>query len=151
MNILQALLGEHGAFYAQFTHLEQHLAEIQDLDTIHELGKMLAAALATHAGLENELLFTRIESQMGPIGPLMVMRMEHDQIESLLEELPRLDQVAAARQTLTQAIAIARQHFAKEEQVLFPMAAQNLPTADLEQLGAAWGERRKVTLALPNV
>ncbi len=150
MNILQAFLGEHAIFYAQFSHLEQHLADIQDVAAIHAQGKMLAAALATHANLENELLFASIESHLGPIGPLTVMRMDHEQIENLLDELPHLDQVTAARHTLSQTIAIARQHFAKEEQVLYPLAAQHLPATLLEQLGAVWGERRQVTLAIPN-
>ena len=150
MNILQALLGEHGVFYAQFTHLEQQLPGMEDLDTVQELGKVLTAALGSHAQNENELLFSSIEAHLGPIRPLKVMRMEHDQIEGLLAEVQRLDEAADARQALLQAIAIARPHFAKEEQVLFPLAAQRLPASELEALGAEWGARRDVTLALPS-
>ena len=51
-----------------------------------------------------------------------------------------------ARDLLLDTIAIARDHFAKEEQVLFPMAANALPPEELQALGAEWAAARGVTL-----
>jgi hemerythrin-like domain-containing protein len=44
-------------------------------------------------------------------------------------------------------ITLARQHFAKEEQVLFPMAQQVLDDQELFELGAQWAKGRKVLLS----
>lgn len=146
MDILQALLGEHGLFYAQFAFLETALTATEDVATLHQLGAMLDAALRTHAALENELLFTRLEERAGPIPPVVVMRMEHDQIERNLDLLLQTPEAAAARSLLLETIALAREHFAKEERVLFPMAANFLPPEEREALGEAWAVRRQVTL-----
>lgn len=52
MKITDALLGEHAVFYAQFEHLRQSLPVADALTQVHSQGAMLAAALATHAHLE---------------------------------------------------------------------------------------------------
>ncbi len=146
MNILHALLGEHGVFYAQFRFLEEALPEETDLAIIHRLGAMLDAALQSHATLENEGLFTRLEERMGVVPPVMVMRSEHDQIGENMTALTHTRDVDQARDLLLDTIAIARDHFAKEEQVLFPMAANMLPADELQALGAEWAAARGVAL-----
>ncbi len=149
MNILQALLGEHAVFYAQFGYLEQILPTEQDLTVIRNLGGMLGEALASHASLENEILFALLEECLGPLPPVMVMRMEHDQIDGGLAAVAQAETAEQARSRLLDTIAAARVHFAKEEQVLFPLAANRLPPEELQRLGAAWAAARNVTLGGP--
>jgi hemerythrin-like domain-containing protein len=43
-------------------------------------------------------------------------------------------------------VEVARQHFAKEEQILFMLADQSLDTKTLNDLGAEWAMRRKVMI-----
>lgn len=146
MRITEALLGEHGVFYAQFNHLEQTVPAAPTLDLVQSQAALLTAALATHANLENELLFSALDPHLGPAGPLAVMRMEHDQIESLLTQAQEAQDVKQAQQLVLQAVQVARNHFAKEEQVLFPMALQVLDEPTLSELAAQWANRRGVTL-----
>ena len=47
-----------------------------------------------------------------------------------------------ARGLLLHLIDVARPHFAKEEDVLFPMAETALPEATLLRLGEEWASRR---------
>ncbi len=106
---------------------------------------MLTAALATHAHLEDELLFVALEAHMNPeSGPLAVMRMEHNEIEGSLIRLQEVGDLAEAKTLLLHALQTARAHFAKEEQVLFPMAGQLLEANKLIQLGKQWAGLRKV-------
>ncbi|MGH7600580.1 MAG: hemerythrin domain-containing protein [bacterium] len=145
MNVTDALLGEHGVFYAQFDYLEKNIPHAGDLAPVKSQGAMLAAALAPHAHLEDELLFIALESHLDPqSGPLAVMRMEHNEIEGSLERLQALQDLAEAKNLLLHAIQTARAHFAKEEQVLFPLAGQMLEAKKLSLLGAKWAESRKV-------
>lgn len=145
MKLTQALLGEHGVFYAQFEHLENIIPQCQSLDLVQGLGSMLTAALETHACMEDHLLFTSLESHPGlASGPLPVMRQEHDQIEQLLASVQDLPEVDEAKNSLLGALRVAREHFAKEEQVLFPAAEQILGAGPLEELGEMWAQKRQV-------
>lgn len=147
MKITDALLGEHGVFYAQFSHLEKVVPELADLALVQAQAALLAAALETHAHLEDELLFSNLEPHLGQGGPLAVMRIEHQQIEEGLAHLPGLADAASARQLLLQVVQVARGHFAKEEQVLYPMAHQALGEVVLRELGALWAAQREVVVA----
>lgn len=148
MKITDALLGEHGVFYAQFSHLEQVVPQLADLAVVQAQGALLTAALETHAHLEDELLFSALEPHLGQGGPLAMMRMEHQQIEEGLARLPGLGELVPARQLLLQVVQVARGHFAKEEQVLYPMAQQALGDAKLVELGTLWAAQREVVVAL---
>lgn len=146
MKIIEALLGEHGVFYAQFDHLEQTVPAAPTLELVQSQAALLTAALATHAGLENELLFSALDPHLGQMGPLAVMRMEHDEIENTLDHVQAAQDLARAQRLALHAVRVARDHFAKEEQVLFPMAHQVLDESTLTQLGDQWAERRHVTI-----
>ncbi len=146
MKITNAFLGEHAVFYAQFEYLEQNVPEATG-DLVKSWGAMLAFALASHAGLEEELLFTTLEPQIGSMGPLAVMRMEHDEIERSLEKLSTLQDADQSRELLLHTISVARNHFAKEERILFPIADQRLSVEKLVDLGSEWAARRTIFLA----
>jgi hemerythrin-like domain-containing protein len=145
--ITNFLLGEHAVFYAQFDNVETGLPEAENLSQVKSLGGMLAAALASHAQLENELLFSALDPHFGGSGPVAVMRAEHAQIEGTLDQIPAAEDLDQAKRLLMHTITLARQHFAKEEQVLFPMAQQVLDDQELFELGAQWAKGRKVLLS----
>jgi iron-sulfur cluster repair protein YtfE (RIC family) len=144
MLITDALAAEHGVLYALFDHLESVLATA----TLAELGAqthMLRAAVGSHAQLEDELLFADLERYLGAdAGPLEMMRTEHRMIEDGLDQLPGLADVAAARRLLRDVITTARDHFAKEERIVFPMALATLEARTLATRGTRWIERRHV-------
>ncbi len=147
MKITEAFLGEHGAFYAQFDHLEQAIPAAETLTQVQSLSALLTVALATHAHLEDELLFTALDPYLAQMGPLSVMRMEHDEIEGILAHVQEIQDLAEAQRLVLNAVQVARNHFAKEEQVLFPMAQRTLSGEDLTRLGQQWAERRGVAIS----
>ena len=144
MQITQALLGEHGMLYALFEHVEAGLPKMETLAEVQRAGATLTATLGSHARIENEILFPALEPQLGPGGPLPVMREEHDEIETALEDVVNATGLDAALGQLRHALQITRDHFAKEEQVLFAMAQQVLAADELDRLGAMWAETRRV-------
>jgi hemerythrin-like domain-containing protein len=133
-------------FYAQFDHLEQVVPASESVAEIHAQSGMLAAALATHASLEEELLFKSLDPHPGAGGPLNVMRMEHQEIEGILERIPKEDELDRSKTLLLEVIQIARQHFAKEEQILFRLALELLGDIVLIELGSKWAEQRRVMI-----
>jgi hemerythrin-like domain-containing protein len=114
---------------------------------VREQAGLLAAALAPHARLENDLLFAPVE-EVAPerAAPITVMREEHDQIEGMLAEIGQGAEPRRAVELLGEAIALAREHFEKEESVAFPLAEETLGADRLRELGAAWAAERSVLL-----
>jgi len=144
MKITDALLGEHGAFYAQFDRLEDTLPHTTSAGEVREQAALLAAALISHAQLEDTLLFERMRAAGGDEGLLSTMESEHTDIARLLRRAQGSQDVSAARDDLLEAVALAREHFAREEQVAFPMAERIVGAAGLTALGARWSARREV-------
>lgn len=145
MRITDALLGEHGAFYAQFDRLEG-LRDGTPAPEVREQAALLAAALVTHAHLEDELLFDRLRAEGGDAGLLETMEEEHRTIAGHLERAQGSGDAARALAELREAVALARDHFAKEERIAFPLADELLGDGVLEELGVRWSNRRGVVL-----
>lgn len=94
------------------------------------------ASMRRHLDMEEAVLFPALEAAgMGRMGPIHVMRMEHDQMRSVLRTLAgaadagEWEEVADHGDTL---LMLIQQHNAKEEAVLYPMADQ--------MLAGAWAE-----------
>jgi hemerythrin-like domain-containing protein len=148
VKLTDALLGEHGAIYALFDHVEEIASTASSVGQIHGAMTALEAMVLSHATLEEELLFSALEPQMGRIsGPLAVMHSEHEEMQALLERIEEAEDVGDAVQWISRTLNSARNHFKKEEQVLFPMAEDVLGDETLYRLGAEWAKARKVTLA----
>jgi len=146
MKITDALYGEHGPLYALLAHCEISAPQWELADLLLA-GRAVEAALLSHAEVEDELLFRAVEAKMPPGGPTDVLRGEHEEIDATLAALRATGDEAAARRAVLQVVALAREHFAKEEQVLFPIAEEMVPREELERLGAEWALRRGVALA----
>ena len=140
MRITDAFLDEHVVLLTQLDELarlagiEQHGQRSAGSAGWHG-PEEFAARLLLHARLEDELLFGYLEPQLGHSGPIEVMRSEHVEIEALLADLCAAPDSRTARAPATALVRLAREHFAKEEQVLFPMAEQLLGQDVLAELG----------------
>lgn len=140
MRVTDAFLGEHGVFYAQFDHLEAVL-DAGDAREVARLAALLASGLGSHADLEDELLFMPLAEGKGvDAGPVDVMLAEHREIEALLTAAA----ASGGAEDLRRAVALARDHFEKEEQAAFPLAERSLGEERLRELGATWAGRRGV-------
>jgi len=92
-------------------------------------------ALETHLNREESYLFPAFEAQTGNTqGPTAMMRMEHEQMRSLISEM---DEAIVARDAdsflgLAETLMILnQQHNMKEEQILYPMSDQVLDDPDM--------------------
>ncbi|OAD20418.1 hemerythrin HHE cation binding domain protein, partial [Candidatus Thiomargarita nelsonii] len=101
------------------------------------------AAMERHFSMEEQVLFPTIEERTGQTaGPTQVMRMEHQQMRSVLAELQQCiteqnsEEYLGLSETL---LILMRQHNAKEEQILYPMSDQVLNhevPSIIEQMGS---------------
>lgn len=92
-----------------------------------------ANELEMHFCREEEILFPEFEAATGMTGgPTQMMRMEHEQMRALVNEINKAanskdkDQFLALSETL---MVTMQQHNMKEEQILYPMTDQSLSNA----------------------
>jgi hemerythrin-like domain-containing protein len=149
LNILCALLGEHGALLHQLEVLRLTAPKYSE-EKLGAATFALAEAIENHAGLEDELLFEAlVASGRMPTGPVEAMRSEHRAIESLLGQILAPAGEAGRpdpQRTVLRLVETVRHHFGHEEHALFPMASQILTSAQLEELGSRWAQRRGVEI-----
>lgn len=142
MRITEAFIGEHAVLYPQLAAVEQAAPDYSVVGEARAHSALLAAALMSHAALEEELLFAEMASIPEAAGPLAVMTEEHRDIEASIGRAGGIAMLEEARDLLLHVVDVARPHFAKEEDVLFPMAERALPESRLIQLGDEWASRR---------
>ncbi len=147
MKLTDALLGEHGVFYALFDQIEAVTATATSVVQIQQATVALSAVVLSHANLEEELLFPALETHLGTTGPLAVMRTEHDDIKHALRQIEEAQDFDDGANCVARALSILRDHFQKEEEVLFSIARQTLDEETQIRLGKAWAEARRVTIA----
>lgn len=146
MRITDAFLGEHAVFYAQFIECETML-DRSDLDSLKHAAAVIASALASHAELEDELLFGPLAARAGDDpGIFALMEEEHVTIAGLLGAIGTSRDAARTSELLSEMIAAARAHFEKEEQIAFPLAEKLLDANELRRLGRAWSDVRGVAI-----
>ena len=143
MNLIDILLGEHGVFYAMFDNLDQRVPKSKRMGEVRSIARTLYAALASHTRLEDELLYPNLESHMRDATPLNGLREEHADIHRILDVAQDAQQTFEGKDRLLHVLAVARRHFAKEEQVLFKAARKHLSEELLHDLGRMWTEARR--------
>ena len=91
-------------------------------------------ALETHLNREENHLFPAFEAKTGNTqGPTAMMRMEHEQMRSLVSEMDEAFVAKDAESFLGLAetlMILTQQHNMKEEQILYPMSDQVFGDAD---------------------
>ncbi len=145
MKLTDALLGEHGVFYALFDQIESMAATTDAVSRIQGAMALLKALIMSHANIEEELLFPALEVHIGGQGPLEEMSRQHGQIEDALDGIMDARNIEEAADWVHRALTVARDHFNKEEVVLFAMARHLLDEATLNGLGEQWAVKRRVT------
>ena len=88
------------------------------------------SATRRHLAMEEEVLFPAFERATGlSAGPTQVMRMEHDRMRGLLDQMAEAARTGAVDDVLDHGdtlLMLTQQHNQKEEMMLYPMAAQTL-------------------------
>ena len=121
-------------------HCDDSFATVEKLvaagkwDEAGQSWTMYRNALETHLNVEERFLFPAFEAQTGNTqGPTAVMRMEHEQMRSLVSEMDDAVVTKNAESFLGLAetlMILTQQHNMKEEQILYPMSDQVLADPD---------------------
>lgn len=144
MNIIDALIGEHGLLYALFDRVETEAPRLEDLDLLRAEADVLVAGLQAHLSLEDALLCARMTAHAKRQPPIVGCEISHEEIDAGLARFWAAEDTAQARGHLLGIVALARRHSGGQEQWLFPLARRLLGEATLQALGAEWSARRRI-------
>jgi iron-sulfur cluster repair protein YtfE (RIC family) len=149
MKITDALRGEHGAYYGLFQQIESLAEEVEILAQIQNATIALNAEILSHAKLEERLLIPALRPHLSHDALITAMCDEHVEMDQSLEHVEDAQTLEDAVDWIRYCVGFAREHFQKEEQILFPLADKVLGREVLEKLGQAWAEARGVALGFP--
>lgn len=123
--ILEFLGNDHRACDTLFASAEEAVAQ-QDWNGAQILFDRFQAAMAHHFAMEEAVLFPAFEARTGQGGgPTQVMRMEHEQMRGLIQDMAHAtaessqDRFLGLSETLNM---LMQQHNLKEENMLYPMS-----------------------------
>lgn len=143
MKITEALLAEHLVFHNLFDRVELMVPGFATLAEARTCAALMAAMLKDHSIVEDELLMHPLEHCLSQLGQTDNFHHEHEAIEHSLAAAQATRRLASAKKELLKAVHGARQHFDKEERIIFPLAERQLNAKTQAALSQRWEERRK--------
>ena len=147
MKITEALLAEHLVYHNIFDHIETTAPKLKGLGEVKALAALMEKMLKAHSDTEDELFLGPLEHCFEQIGQRDSFVEEHQEIDGNLRQVQKATRLKQAQQLLLAAVAHSRQHFDREERIVFPMAEQVLKNKTLTELGQTWRlQRRRVTV-----
>jgi hemerythrin-like domain-containing protein len=142
MKITEILMAEHAVFHNLFDHIEAAAPRLKTPGEVKLLASLVDKVMAPHSKTEDDLFIEPLEHCFEQIGQNETFHAEHRRIEEALANVQKAKTLADTKKILLRAIAASREHFDKEERIVFPMAERVLKTRTLSELGAAWLRRR---------
>jgi hemerythrin-like domain-containing protein len=143
MKITEALFAEHLVFHNLFDHIEKQLPKYKTLAELKAVVALMDTALQAHSKTEDDLFIGPLEPAFEEIGQRETFHEEHDEIDELLSEVMKAKDLKKARALLHALVILSRNHFDKEERIVFPMAERVLKSKTLHDLGQTWMDQRK--------
>jgi len=136
-------MAEHAVFHNLFDHIEAAAPGLKTLAEVKLLAAIVDRVMAPHSRTEDNLFIGPLEHCFEQIGQNETFHAEHRQIEDALASIRRAKTAAVAKRILLGAIARSREHFDKEERIVFPMAERVLKAKTLTDLGSEWMKQRE--------
>ena len=145
MKITEALLAEHLVFHNMLDHIETTTPKLKTLAELKSLAAMLESMLTAHHHTEDELFIGPLEHCFEQLGQRDAFIEEHEEMNKHLRRIRKSTRLKDAKSLFLGAVRRSREHFDKEERIVFPMAEQLLKAETLAALGQTWMRQRMDT------
>ena len=124
---------DHSDCDARWVDVEE-LLDTEDIDAARGVWQSFETGMRRHFAMEEEVLFPAFDARsgMGGGGPTAMMRMEHQQMRGLLDQIGEAMQAGDAQEAMDigdTLLMMTQQHNVKEEGMLYPMA-ENILAGD---------------------
>lgn len=150
MKITEALLAEHLVFHNMLDHIETTTPKLKTLAELKSLAALLESMLKAHSRTEDQLFIGPLEHCFEQLGQRDAFMEEHEEMDGHLRGIRQAKRLKEAQGLLLGAVRYSRQHFDKEERIVFPMAERILKAETLAALGQTWMQQRMNTSVCAN-
>ena len=121
---------DHRDCDARWADVEE-LLDTADVDTARSAWQTFDTGMRRHLAMEEDVLFVEFDARsgMGGGGPTAMMRMEHEQMRGLLDQIEDAIEAGDAQEAMDSGdtlLMLIQQHNVKEEGMLYPMAENML-------------------------
>jgi hemerythrin-like domain-containing protein len=128
---------DHRDCDARWADVEE-LLDTEDVEMARAAWQRYDASMRRHLAMEEEVLFPAFDARSGMAGggPVAVMKMEHQQMRGLLDQIGEAVESGDAGEAMDigdTLLMLVQQHNVKEEGMLYPMA-ENMLAGDWEDL-----------------
>lgn len=138
LSITKALVAEHAIFRVVFDQIEGVLPRLGSVQEIKLLATVVEGMLSGHAKAETNLAYSALDHVLAEDGRLSRLHQDHHEIDGHFERVQRANDLAEAQRMLKRALAASREHFRREEEIVFPYLEQILQPGTLGTLGQTW-------------
>ncbi|MBI4352681.1 MAG: hemerythrin domain-containing protein [Candidatus Omnitrophica bacterium] len=146
MELVQCLRVEHRVFLQELSFIEKWKKKVRsdgDVRGLRQVVFCIADAVHKHSRIEEKYLFPKLRPYLGrEMSSVAVMEFEHGEIRKIIEILRKDDRPGTILLEASKFTAFLRDHLAKEERVLFPVAEKVLGEKELRVLARKAGYRR---------
>jgi hemerythrin-like domain-containing protein len=136
--IIKALVMEHAVFCAVFDQFERVLARLGSEQEAKLLATVAEGLLSSHAETEKNLAYSVLDHVLKEDDRLNRLHQDHHEIDEHFKRVHRASELAEAQRLLKKALVATREHFRREEDIVFPFLERVLQPETLETLGATW-------------
>ena len=138
ITIIDSLALEHTVFSQLFQQIEALLPQLTTAQEAKLLGRLVEGILAGHGDREENLAYAALDQFLANHNELDCLYQEHEEIDGRLERLKIAHTLPEARQLLKEALHASRQHFKREELLIFPKLKTAFDEETLSELSEAW-------------
>lgn len=146
--ITKILIMEHAVFCDVFDQIERILAGTKSADEVKALASVVEGLLVSHAETETNLAYSALDHALADKGSLDRLHQDHHEIDNQFQRIHRTTNPAEAQRLLKKALLATREHFQREEKIIFPVLEKTLQPDTLRSLGGKWMESHSVPAPL---
>lgn len=138
---------EHAVFCKVFEQIERVLSDTRSTPEVQLLASVVEGLLASHSETETDLAYAALDHVLADHGTLKQLHQDHHEIDDRFKRIQQATDPAAALRLLKKALAATREHFRREEKIVFPLLEKTLQPDTLQVLGGQWEEQGAVSAA----
>jgi hemerythrin-like domain-containing protein len=143
--ITKTLIMEHAVFCKVFAQMEQVLAGSPSAPEVKLLASVAEGLLRSHGDAETDLAYSVLDHALADRGAVEQLYQDHREIDAQFKLIHRATDSAEALRLLKRVLAATREHFRREEKIVFPVLEQTLQPATQQTLGQKWLESYSVS------
>ena len=136
--ITEALVTEHAVFGVVFDQIESTLPKAGSAQEVKLLAAVVEGMLSKHGETEAHLAYSALDHVLEEKGRLNRLHQDHREVDERFKRVHRAKDLAAAKRLLKKALAVTREHFRREEDIVFPFLERVLRSQTVESLGESW-------------